>query len=80
MPRGSDPKHLAPRLVSRTSYGETSGSAAKHRDGACARCRLGIGGFWRLLQQEFGELFGGVGEGEALAGPVVELVGDGIEL
>jgi hypothetical protein len=27
-----------------------------------------IGGFWRSLQHEFGELLGGVGEGEALAG------------
>jgi hypothetical protein len=32
------------------------------------------------LQQQFGELFGRVGEVEALAGAVVELVGDGVEL
>ena len=39
--------------------------------------RLGIGGFWRSLQQQVGELFGRPGEGEAPAGPVVEFVGDG---
>jgi hypothetical protein len=42
--------------------------------------RLGFGGFWRSLQQQFGELLGGVGEGEALARAVVEFVGDGVEL
>lgn len=31
------------------------------------------------MQQEFGELLGGVGEGEAFARPVVEFVGDGVE-
>jgi len=32
------------------------------------------------LQQQLGELLGRVSEGEALAGAVVELVGDGVEL
>jgi hypothetical protein len=44
------------------------------------RARTGFGGFWRSLQHEFGELLGGVGEGEALAWSVVEFVGDGVEL
>jgi hypothetical protein len=39
--------------------------------------RSAIGGFWRLLQQQLGELLGRVGEVEALAGAVVEFVGDG---
>jgi hypothetical protein len=43
-------------------------------------CRKRIGGFWRSLQQQFGELLGGVGEVESLSGPVVEFVGDGVEL
>ncbi len=38
------------------------------------------GGFERSLQQELSELLGRLGEGEALAGPVVELIGDGVEL
>jgi hypothetical protein len=42
--------------------------------------RSAIGGFWRLLQQQLGELLGRVGEVEALAGAVVEFVGDGVEL
>jgi putative ABC transport system permease protein len=32
------------------------------------------------VQQQLGELLGGVGEGEALARPVVEFVGDGVEV
>ncbi len=42
--------------------------------------RKPIGGFWRLLQQEIRDLFDRLGEGEAFAGSVVELVGDGVEL
>src|SRR5829696_32511 len=42
--------------------------------------RRAIGGFWRSLQQQLGEAFGGVGELEALARSLVELVGDGVEL
>jgi hypothetical protein len=38
------------------------------------------GGFERSLQQQVGELLGGVGEGQAFAGAGVELVGDGVEL
>jgi hypothetical protein len=40
------------------------------RQGAapCASpCRKRIGGFWRSLQQQLGELLGRVGEGESLA-------------
>src|SRR5215218_8117017 len=47
---------------------------------AGAESRKGIGGFWRSLQQQLGELLGRVGEVEALAGAVVEFVGDGVEL
>ena len=32
--------------------------------GDAAPSRLASGGFWRLLQQELGELLGGVGEGD----------------
>jgi hypothetical protein len=42
--------------------------------------RKAIGGFWRSLQQQLGELLGRVGKGEALAWVVVEFVGDGVEL
>jgi hypothetical protein len=42
--------------------------------------RRGIGGFWRSLQRQLGELLGRVGEGEALARPDVEFVGGGVEL
>jgi hypothetical protein len=42
--------------------------------------RKGIGGFERSLQQQLGQALGGVGLGQALAGPVVELVGDRVEL
>jgi hypothetical protein len=42
--------------------------------------RKAIGGFWRSLQQEVGELFDRLGEVEPLAGSVVELVGDGVEV
>src|SRR4051812_38190066 len=38
--------------------------------------RKRFGGCWRLLQQEGCDLFGGVGEGGALAGAVVEFVDD----
>jgi hypothetical protein len=41
--------------------------------------RKGIGGSWRSLQQELCDLFGGLGEGQAFAGSVVEFVGDGVE-
>jgi hypothetical protein len=40
----------------------------------------GVGGFERLLQQELCEPFGGLVEAEAFAGPVVELVGDAVEV
>src|SRR6188472_992316 len=43
-------------------------------------CRNRIGGFWRLSQQQLGELLVGVGEAEALARSVIEFVGDGVEL
>ena len=39
-----------------------------------------VGGFWRLLQHELCDLFCGRGEGEAFAGSVVELVGDGVQV
>jgi len=42
--------------------------------------RKPIGGFERSLQQQLGELLGRVGEVEALAWPVVEFVGDGVQL
>jgi hypothetical protein len=42
--------------------------------------RRGIGGFWRSLQRQLGELLGRVGEGEALARPDVEFLGGGVEL
>src|SRR5215204_6977921 len=45
-----------------------------------APCRRGIGGFEPSLQQQLREAFGGVGELEALARALVELVGDGVEL
>ena len=32
------------------------------------------------MQQEVCDLLGGLGEGEAFAGPVVEFVGDGVEV
>src|SRR4051812_26018139 len=42
--------------------------------------RKRFGGCWRLLQQEVCDLFGGLGEGEALAGSVVEFVDDCVEV
>src|SRR5215210_2937624 len=42
--------------------------------------RRAVGGFWRSLQQQLGELLDRLGEGEPLAWPVVEFVGDGVEL
>jgi hypothetical protein len=44
------------------------------------RFHMTWGGFWRSVQQQLGELLGGVGEVEALARSVVEFVGDGVEL
>ncbi len=53
---------------------------AKRIGGRLGPSRKPVGGFWRLLQRELGELFGGVGEAQAFAGSVVELVGDGVEV
>ena len=47
---------------------------------ATPRSPQGVGGFERLLQQELCELFCGLVEAEAVAGPVVELVGDAVEV
>ena len=48
--------------------------------GGDAACRKRNGGFERSSQQQLGELLARVGEAEALAGAVVEFVGDGVEL
>src|SRR5439155_7847747 len=71
---GSRRSHIVPsdRLAG------TAGDA-RIPESAGAESRKGIGGFQRSLQQQLGELLSGVGEGQALAGPGVEFVGDGVK-